>query len=50
MTRKKTLKVPAHCKGTTFEEFEKEASKDPQFVAAYEALCFGFEATKKAGD
>lgn len=43
MTRKKILKVPAHCQGMTFEEFKKEAFKDPEFVEEYEALRPEFE-------
>jgi DNA-binding XRE family transcriptional regulator len=43
MTRKKVLKVPPHCKGMTFEEFQKEAFKDPEFVEEYEALRPEFE-------
>lgn len=47
MTQKKTLEVPAHCKGMTFEEFKKEAFKDQNFVEEYEALRPEFEALEQ---
>ncbi len=48
MTRKQKLKIPAHCKGMTFEEFQKEAFKDPKFVEEYEALRPEFEALEQS--
>jgi hypothetical protein len=35
-------------KRPTFEDFEKEAMKDPEFKAEYEALCPEFEAIARS--